>query len=143
MGKDRDARRYARLQGYSQAKEGISGFHLPLSGFLRELHLSCSCSEEDRADVYVVDISLVAEAEGSPCVVRLRFEGVQGLTLKEFGRRPQQITGFNVVDMLGDQWDGLSWHVEDYENGVIDFYARTARIVECGRSLDKPGTGPV
>lgn len=64
--------------------------------------------------------------------VVIKFEGISGFNLQGFGPGPQQVMGF-VVDSISERGlDGLNYHVDDYENGVIEFYSRTAALLSVG-----------
>jgi hypothetical protein len=59
----------------------------------------------------------------------LQFDGVCGLNVKDFGPCRRQIMGFSVERIADRGFERLNYHVEDYENGAIEFYARTAELL--------------
>ena len=65
--------------------------------------------------------------------LRMRFTGVQDLKIREFGARPTQITGFDVIDIGDRQLEGMNFEVTDYENGVIHFFCKTASVDDIER----------
>jgi len=65
--------------------------------------------------------------------VTLHFDGVRDLELKGFGQFPTQIMGFDIVDVSDRGWDGISFSVEDYENGALQFNCRDIEILDVTR----------
>ena len=61
--------------------------------------------------------------------VTLFFDGVKDLRLKDFGGGPVQIMGFDIR-FVGDRgMEGISYEVEDYEDGRIHFVCRAISIL--------------
>lgn len=61
--------------------------------------------------------------------MHLRFDGVSALRIAGVGGALIQITGFDVTDISDRQWEGKHWEIEDFENGVLHFYAASVSIV--------------
>ena len=61
-------------------------------------------------------------------LIKLRFIGVFNLKLNI---PRNQIVGFDIVDNKNKGWSvDCRYHVEDYENGVIDFYCSKIEAIE-------------
>jgi hypothetical protein len=58
----------------------------------------------------------------------IEFAGVRDLRISELGGGPRQIMGFSIEDIRDRGLEGIAFDVEDYENGVIAFQCRTARL---------------
>jgi hypothetical protein len=70
-----------------------------------------------------VDISFILSNNISETSIKIQFVKVSSLKIKDFGGSYNQIMGFNIVDSKDNGWESDSrYHIEDYENGIIDFY---------------------
>lgn len=70
------------------------------------------------------------DPDGAFARVRLRFEGVGGLHLKDFGGGAVQVMGFDI-HYIGDRgWEGIKFEIEDYEDGRIAFMCRGVKFLE-------------
>jgi len=86
-------------------------------------------------------------ADGEPCVllqldflacevpfrVHLRFEGMRSFKLTDFNGSRDRISGFSIKGISDRQWEDLNWHIWDYEDGDLEFYARTAELTAVDR----------
>jgi hypothetical protein len=61
--------------------------------------------------------------------VWMRFDGVQGLTLKGFSGGAMQVAGFDIHSMGDRGWETGNFEVEDYENGVIGFICSAVEVL--------------
>lgn len=59
----------------------------------------------------------------------IQFIGVKNFNIKNFNGSPQQIMGFDITDISDQGWEMSNFHIEDYENGLIDFYCKKIRII--------------
>jgi hypothetical protein len=74
--------------------------------------------------------------------VVFRFDQVRQLGLKGLDGWPRQLMGFAIDDISDRGWEGIRFHVQDYEEGAIEFYCYQVAIEsvmpgECPRSLVK------
>ena len=67
--------------------------------------------------------------------VSLTFKNVQQLTLNFQGVGLQQVMGFDILDLSNDQMENINFLVDDYENGVINFYCH--EIVVNGEPVEE------
>lgn len=76
--------------------------------------------------------------------VVIKFEEVREFSLKKFGNCPRQVMGFSIESVKERGMEGLNYHIEDYENGVLEFYAQGATLVSVQEldSSDLPLFGP-
>jgi hypothetical protein len=51
----------------------------------------------------------------------MEFYGVSKFEIRELGPLPKQVMGFDITDASQRQLEGISYSVEDYENGEIGF----------------------
>lgn len=65
--------------------------------------------------------------------VTILFDGVRDLELKGFGQYPRQIMGFDIVDVSDRGLEGVSFMVEDYENGDLQFTCSSVDILDVMR----------
>lgn len=61
--------------------------------------------------------------------VRIQFESVTDLTIKNFGSDPKQVAGFDIVDVSQRGWENITFSIEDYERGEIEFSCDSIRIL--------------
>ena len=118
------------IEGYDEAQRQIGHFHLCDFEMLRELHLRVAPSSGGPFDEeQCIELAMASAHRKPNCLLRIRFTGVIGLSVKELGGGTIQITGFDVADMTDSQWEDVYWEVLDFESGLIGFYARTAEII--------------
>ena len=101
------------------------------SGFTQFSKVSSITYFEDTAaspPSYTVLVALESFWSAKNFRVRMRFNGVQSLALRDFARWPAQLTGFDVCDVSDRQLEGIKFEVRDYENGVIHFFCETAEV---------------
>jgi hypothetical protein len=70
--------------------------------------------------------------EGPWYNVTIQFSEVRNFSLVKFAL-PQQLMGFSVENLKERGLEGINYYVEDYENGIIEFYAKTADLVSVER----------
>lgn len=56
--------------------------------------------------------------------ISLSFYDVSNLKLNFDGTSIPQITGFDIIDVSNQGWEGVNFQIEDYENGIIYFNCR-------------------
>ncbi|MBC7977212.1 MAG: hypothetical protein H7138_19730 [Myxococcales bacterium] len=59
------------------------------------------------------------DPEGPWFEVKLRYVGVRGFRIEEFGPGAQQIMGFSIEDCADSGWEDVRYKVEDYEDSRI------------------------
>ena len=117
----------ADIPGSDAAREVLGEFSITEFRRIRELHFS----DSGLGDEYEPMLEMVVESEDrSPnCRMRIHFEGIRGLSLEEFGGGQTRITGLAIDDISDRGWERIYWEVIDFEDGMLKFYARSARIV--------------
>ena len=61
--------------------------------------------------------------------IQMLFERIEALELQGFGDTPKQISGFDIVDISDHGLENISFRIEDYEDGALQFYCKTVSIV--------------
>ena len=56
--------------------------------------------------------------------IKLLFKDISNLKLNFEGQFIPQLTGFDIIDISSNNWEGINFQVEDYENGKIKFYCK-------------------
>jgi hypothetical protein len=74
-----------------------------------------------------ISLLLVMESEAAKYYTRLDFDRVSDVKIS--GLSPGvALVGFDVVNIARNGWEGINWVVEDYETGILRFYALHARV---------------
>src|SRR5690349_20880244 len=60
--------------------------------------------------------------------VLIIFNGIADFTFKSPGSKLHQLSGFDIVDISKNGWERINYHIEDYENGKINFYCKEVII---------------
>ncbi|QUL56753.1 hypothetical protein KDC22_09860 [Paenibacillus tritici] len=69
--------------------------------------------------------------------VLMKFNNVSSLYVKNLGGSYNQILGFEIEDKTSSQWEKSgSYHVKDYEDGILDFYCETIEILTVNNETD-------
>ncbi len=67
--------------------------------------------------------------QGKWYFVIIQFTGISNLNITGIGDSPKQVMGFDILDISNQGWEGINFHIEDYEDGVIEFYCKNIRIL--------------
>jgi hypothetical protein len=117
--------------------------------FIRELHWRPVCDEstgETRTEVTLLVLSQLRppqstgwpDLDGGFWAIEVQFENVQEFCLTVKNQGDIQVPGFDLHDFSDRKRQDLHIQVEDYEGGVIAFYARRAQIVSCQKATHPP-----
>ena len=75
-----------------------------------------------------LSVDLAEDESATASVVCVEFEGVLGLTLKEFGGGITQLLDLRIEDVSGAQWDRIAYSVTDIEKDRLRLLCRDIRI---------------
>jgi hypothetical protein len=59
----------------------------------------------------------------------LKFKNVSNLKLEFISSAPQQIMGFDILDISDNALEDMNFEIEDYENGIIEFYCKEIEVL--------------
>jgi hypothetical protein len=59
----------------------------------------------------------------------LLFSSISNLKIDFKGKSIQQVTGFDIIDISKDGWEGINFQIEEYENNSIGFNCKKISIV--------------
>lgn len=62
--------------------------------------------------------------------VCIKFNKISNLKLNFEFHGLQQVSGFDIVDISNNGLENINYEVEDYENGIINFYCKEVEIVD-------------
>jgi len=60
--------------------------------------------------------------------ISISFENVSQFKLEIYGKGLHQISGCDIVDISSDNLENINFHIEDYENGTINFYCKEVSV---------------
>jgi hypothetical protein len=113
------------IQGLDIAQNTIGEFKFHEFHMLREFHLRVMPGDEYTN--ISVGMCLEAELRQPAARICLRFLQVSSLDISELSGQAR-IQGFNIADFSDRQLEDINWHVCDFEDQVISFYAKSAEI---------------
>lgn len=123
------------ISGVERVIRAIGRWNPSDLAFIEQLEYTAQTSDEDSTLVCTAIFQRSDASDGSgPNDVsprfrlRILFVGVRGLHIKDFGGPPTQIMGFDIVDISDRGWEGVTFSIEDYEDGLIGFYCKNIRI---------------
>jgi len=114
------------MKGLDAARTIIGPFEFHEFRLLRELRILVTPDKGYPA----IDLELCVQTESRRPAARIcmRFHRISSLQIRDLGGEAR-IAGLNIADLSGDQLEGISWRVSDFEDGVIEFYARDAALI--------------
>lgn len=115
------------MPGLTAARGVIGEFTFCEFSQLRLFRASVTPADEGHPAIEV-EMHMEAPARRPPCMLVLRFGGVQSLQIRDMGGEAA-ISGFDVVDASDRQLENIHWRIEDFEEGVVEFFAATAEIL--------------
>lgn len=68
--------------------------------------------------------------------VSIQFVGIKNFKIKGIGSSPKQVMGFDIIDITDKGWEGSNFQIEDYEDGVIEFYSKKVRILSAEENYE-------
>ncbi|MBI5722617.1 MAG: hypothetical protein HZA50_01565 [Planctomycetes bacterium] len=111
------------IKGLQHAKEIYSDFafhHFPKVLELRWFF-------RGKSNMQCIDMILSSNKEQKK--LRVRFEGVSDLQIKDWGSKNVVINGLEIADVSTNHLEGILWQVFDYENGMIKFYCNHVEVI--------------
>jgi hypothetical protein len=100
-----DKMKTANIEGQSKIVDAIGS--ADLAAFSKVLSLNFLEEPRDGTVGYSVILVLAADRPNTNFSLRIRFSNVKELTVRGFGASPTQITGFNILDVLDRQMEGV------------------------------------
>jgi len=67
--------------------------------------------------------------------ITLTFKNPSNLKLNFSGTEPQQISGFDILDVSENGMEKMNFQIEDYEDGCISFYCEDIEINELSNPI--------
>ena len=113
------------MQGLDDAQSSIGEFQFHEFQVLRELRLSVIPKE--RSSIINVEMCLETVSRQPPARLNLRFYEVSSVQIRDLSGETH-IQGFDIVDLSDRQLENIYWQVFDFEDNVINFYAKDAEI---------------
>jgi hypothetical protein len=84
---------------------------------------------------HVIELTIRTD-EGEPATaLSLRFTGIRGFHVKDFGGGRARIVGFDIESLQDRQLEGIRYQVLDYENDDLGFLCRDVE----GASVEPAG----
>jgi hypothetical protein len=74
--------------------------------------------------------------------VELRFDGVQELQGRQQGAGDLQVQGFDIEDLTRRWPEGIGLRVLGHEDRRLEFWARSAEILSCRETEERPTSQP-
>lgn len=113
------------IKNFDKAKHALGDFQFSEFRIVREFRFYETASKS----IYNVDMALESESRKQNYKLTLTFHQVSGLKIDNFGGGETRIIGFDIKDMSKNQWEGISWKISDYENNMIEFYAKMVEVI--------------
>ncbi len=93
---------------------------------IRRLHFDYEAERPGNGPI--VELLVESEDLRPNYALLLRFTGVRGLRLENFGGCETSVV-FDVVSLKDRQWEDIYWEVFDYEEAMLRFYCKTVEVV--------------
>ena len=65
----------------------------------------------------------------------IKFFNAVGIKLNFENAYFQQVYGFDIIDLVDSQLENIKFKIEDYENGVIEFYCQAIEFVSISNPI--------
>jgi hypothetical protein len=114
------------INGLEAARDILGQFDFREFSTLVELHF---LSVSERHAIYDVELLLQSVSRTPNFAMRIRFHGIQGLSLGPIGGGLAQIPGLYIDNIAERGWEGLFWKIGDFEDSRISFHAADVSIL--------------
>lgn len=84
-------------------------------------------------NISILDITFLIKESSKTYELVIRFSNIESLRL-ESGGALTQISGFNIRDLKDHGYHPMKYLIEDYENGIINFYCNDIEFVSLKES---------
>ncbi|SDL32094.1 hypothetical protein SAMN04487896_3188 [Paenibacillus sp. ov031] len=84
-------------------------------------------------NISILDITFLIKESSKTYELVIRFSNIESLKL-ESGGALTQISGFNIRDLKDHGYHPMKYLIEDYENGIINFYCNDIEFVSLKES---------
>ncbi|WP_438449227.1 hypothetical protein [Gorillibacterium sp. sgz5001074] len=85
-------------------------------------------------NISILDITFLIKENSKTYELVIRFSCIEDLRFKTGGVLTQ-ISGFNIRDLKENGYHPMKYLIEDYENGIINFYCNDIEFISLSESI--------